>query len=75
MITAEAMMDILRDHDSGICMHGAFRTTASMVSELRADGRHRHWMTGAPHPCQVPFTEATVPLADDQAPAGQLEAS
>ncbi len=57
-ITAESMMDILRDHDSGICMHGAFRTTASMVSELRPDGRHRHWMTGAPHPCQVPFTEA-----------------
>ena len=52
-----AMMTILRDHPSGICMHGAgFETTASMVSEwnLQTD-TVRHWMTGQPHPCQSEF--------------------
>ena len=32
---ANAMMAILRDHEGGICMHGGFETTASMVSEIR----------------------------------------
>ena len=50
-----AMMKILRNHDSGICMHGGFETTASMVSELRHDGAARHWLTGQPHPCQSDF--------------------
>ncbi len=54
-ISPETMMDILRDHDSGICMHGEFATTASMVSQLWRDGRNWHWMTGAPHPCRSPF--------------------
>jgi len=54
-ITPETMKDILADHDSGICMHGAFATTASMVSRLNADGTSEHWMTGAAHPCQTPF--------------------
>lgn len=54
-ITPETMMDILSHHESGICMHGAFASTASMVSRLTSDGTHEHWMTGAPHPCQTPF--------------------
>jgi hypothetical protein len=34
-LDASAMTAILRDHASGICMHGGgFETTASMVSEL-----------------------------------------
>lgn len=34
-LDAAAMMAILRDHGSGICMHGdGFETTASMVSEI-----------------------------------------
>ena len=59
-ITPEVMMDILSHHDSGICMHGAFATTASMVSRLTPDGAGEHWMTGAPHPCQVPFKPVSV---------------
>jgi len=53
-ITPETMMGILAHHESGICMHGAFASTASMVSRLTAAGAE-HWMTGAPHPCQTPF--------------------
>ena len=30
----DAMIAILRDHTSGICMHGAFETTSSWVSEI-----------------------------------------
>jgi secernin len=52
------MMSILRDHESGICMHGGFETTASMLSELRSDGTGvRHWMTGQPYPCKSEFEE------------------
>jgi len=55
----DAMVSILRSHEGGICMHGGFETTASMVSELRKDGdgnaKVRHWMTGQSHPCKSPF--------------------
>ena len=49
------MISILRDHESGICMHGSFETTASMVSELFPDKNARHWMAGL-HPCQSTFS-------------------
>ncbi len=58
-ITPEIMMEILADHDGGICMHGAFETTASMVSRLSKTATH--WMTGASHPCQTPFREVDLP--------------
>jgi len=54
-----AMMDILKDHKSGICMHGGFETTSSMVSELRHDDA-KHWMTGKPYPCQSEFLPQNV---------------
>lgn len=59
-ITVETMKNILSHHDSGICMHGAFATTASMVSRLTTDGTNGHWMTGAPYPCQTPFKPVSV---------------
>mmetsp|Transcript_10554 Transcript_10554/g.16232 ORF Transcript_10554/g.16232 Transcript_10554/m.16232 type:complete len:315 (-) Transcript_10554:3319-4263(-) len=49
------MTKILQDHKSGICMHGGFETTSSMISELRIDGKARHWMTGKPYPCKNKF--------------------
>ncbi len=55
-----AMMEILKDHNSGICMHGSFETTSSMVSELRQDGSAQHWMTGKPHPCVNEFLPQNV---------------
>ncbi len=49
------MISILRDHESGICMHGSFETTASMVSELRAGKPAKHWVAGL-HPCNSTFS-------------------
>jgi secernin len=68
-LDAEAMMAILRDHESGICMHGGgFETTASMVSELtvvRCEGRastsRKHWMTGKSFPCRSEFVLQSFP--------------
>jgi secernin len=54
-MTPDAMMDILKDHESGICMHGPFETTASMVSRIAAPYDADHWFTGGPHPCRRPF--------------------
>ena len=55
-LNTKAMMNILSDHEGGICMHGGFETTASMVSELHSDRKAcQHWLTGKPHPCKNPF--------------------
>ncbi len=54
-ITPETMMDVLRHHESGICMHGGFETTASMVSRLSPGGEAAHWLTGGPNPCSASF--------------------
>ncbi len=54
-ITPESMMEVLRHHDSGICMHGGFETTASMVSRLSPAGEATHWLTGAANPCSATF--------------------
>lgn len=59
-MTPEDMMNILRDHESGICMHGSFSSTASQVSKLSEMG-DTHWFTGAPHPCRTPFKEIELP--------------
>ena len=48
------MMAILRNHEAGLCMHGAFETTSAMVSELRSTGA-RHWLTG--QDMEDPFVE------------------
>jgi len=60
-ITPETMMAILGDHESGICMHDAFETTASMVSRLHSDGAAEHWMTGASFPCRASFRRVEFP--------------
>ncbi len=54
-ITPEIMMDVLRHHESGICMHGGFETTASMVSRLSPGGEATHWLTGEANPCSASF--------------------
>lgn len=54
-ITSDRMMEILRDHKAGICMHGpGFETTASMVSVLSKDNCEHWLLTGKP-PCQGKF--------------------
>ncbi|XP_047564775.1 secernin-2 isoform X2 [Lutra lutra] len=57
-ITAEVMMDILRNKESGICMDsGGFRTTASMVSILPRDPTQPcvHFLTATPDPSRSVF--------------------
>uniref|UniRef100_A0A1A8F846 Secernin 3 n=1 Tax=Nothobranchius korthausae TaxID=1143690 RepID=A0A1A8F846_9TELE len=51
-ITAEAMMDILRDKESGINMEGMFMTTGSMVSVIPTDPTLPgiHYFTATPDP-------------------------
>ncbi|KAG7356623.1 peptidase C69 family protein [Nitzschia inconspicua] len=63
-MTKEAMMEILRDHKSGICMHGGgFETTSAWVSEFTTNGKDtnvRHFVTGGPHPCKKAFREESI---------------
>ncbi|XP_044104745.1 secernin-2 isoform X3 [Neovison vison] len=57
-ITAEVMMGILRNKESGICMDsGGFRTTASMVSILPRDPTQPcvHFLTATPDPSRSVF--------------------
>ncbi|XP_076603011.1 secernin-3 [Chaetodon auriga] len=51
-ITAETMMDVLRDKDSGINMEGMFMTTGSMVSVIPRDPSLPgvHYFTATPDP-------------------------
>ena len=62
-IDFRTMMDVLRDHSRGICMHGAIRTTASQVSWLKND-YHLHWFTLSPHPCISVFKPFTFPFSN-----------
>ncbi|MFX1573024.1 MAG: C69 family dipeptidase [Promethearchaeota archaeon] len=50
-ITPEMMMNFLREHDAGICMHGGFESTGSQVSHLRKEKQSIHWFTGTTLPC------------------------
>ena len=50
-INPAMMMDFLRDHEAGICMHGGFESTGSQVSYLKNDDCHIHWFTGTTLPC------------------------
>ncbi|XP_013374848.1 PREDICTED: secernin-2 isoform X3 [Chinchilla lanigera] len=70
-ITAEAMMDILRDKGSGICMDsGGFRTTASMVSVLPQDPAQPcvHFLTATPDPSRSVFKPFIFGVGAAQAP-------
>lgn len=61
-ITANRMMDILRDHAGGICMHGGFRTTASMVCHVESGSAPRVWMTWGNNPCAIDYREMVPPV-------------
>lgn len=63
-ISPTVMMQILRDHTGGICMHGGFRATASQVS-LLSKKNSVHWLTGSPHPCISLFKPFVVPTQDE----------
>ncbi|MBD3230782.1 MAG: peptidase C69 [Candidatus Lokiarchaeota archaeon] len=50
-IDEKMMMNFLRDHKGGICMHGGFTSTASQVSRIIKDKFSINWFTGASNPC------------------------
>ncbi|MHA1298872.1 MAG: C69 family dipeptidase [Candidatus Helarchaeota archaeon] len=59
-MTPRLMMEFLRDHEGGICMHGGFRSTAALVSRVTSEFSV-HWVTGTPNPCQSMFKPVFIP--------------
>jgi hypothetical protein len=53
-ISPKSLMTILRDHEAGVCMHGAITTTASLITHFGASGTV-HYVTNAPNPCESVF--------------------
>ncbi len=61
-ISQRLMMDFLREHEAGICMHGGFESTGSQVSHLRNEKKSVHWFTGTTLPCVSNYKPYTFPL-------------
>lgn len=76
-ITAQTMMDILRDKDSGINMEGMFMTTGSMVSVVPIDpalpGVHYFTATPDPERCGIHFLEPISSVQPSSAVSPTLE--
>ncbi len=62
-ITPAMMMEFLRDHEAGICMHGGFESTGSQVSHLRKGKKSLHWFTGTTLPCVSNYKTYIFPIA------------
>ncbi len=65
-ITSTLMMDFLRDHEAGICMHGGFESTGSQVSHLISDGKSVNWLTGTTLPCISIYKPYTFPIENQK---------
>jgi secernin len=61
-ITPRMMMEFLRDHQAGICMHGGFESTGSQVSSLRNERKNIHWFTGTTLPCKSVYKPYIFPV-------------
>jgi secernin len=61
-ITPRLMMQFLREHEAGICMHGGFESTGSQVSHLIKGENSIHWFTGSTLPCVSNFKPYTFPI-------------
>ena len=62
-ITPELMMEFLREHEAGICMHGGFESTGSQVSHLRKGKKKSlHWFCGSTLPCLSIFKPYIFPI-------------
>jgi secernin len=61
-ITPNLMMELLREHEAGICMHGAFESTGSQVSHLRKEKKPIHWFTGTTLPCLSIYKPYAFPI-------------
>ena len=66
-ITPKMMMQFLREHDAGICMHGGFESTGSQVSHLRKEkSTSIHWFTGTTLPCLSIYKPYIFPIKDQK---------
>ena len=65
-ITPRMMMDFLREHEVGICMHGRSRSVGSQVSHLRRDSKSIHWFTGNTIPCLGIFKPYVFPIEEEK---------
>lgn len=65
-INEKKMMDFLRDHKAGICMHGGFESTGSQVSILDEESNSIHWFTGTTIPCLSNYKPYCFPIKDHQ---------
>jgi len=61
-ITSSLMMEFLRDHEAGICMHGGFESTGSQVSQLISEKKSIHWFTGTTLPCISIYKPYSFPI-------------
>ncbi|MHA1436705.1 MAG: C69 family dipeptidase [Promethearchaeota archaeon] len=63
-ITPSMMMEFLREHEVGICMHARNnQSVGSQVSLLRKGGKKSiHWFTGSTIPCLSIFKPYTFPI-------------
>lgn len=67
-ITVDMMMEFLREHETGLCMHGQFQTTGSQVSELKPEGKKSiHWFTGCSKPCLSMYKPYIFPINGQKA--------
>ncbi|TFG23031.1 MAG: peptidase C69 [Promethearchaeota archaeon] len=67
-ITSELMMNFLREHEIGICMHGGgFESTGSQVSHLKqGNNKTVHWFTGSTLPCLSIYKPYVFPVEDQK---------
>lgn len=63
-ITSKKMMDFLREHEAGLCMHGGFESVGSQVSHLTNNQIQIHWFTGTTLPCQSLYKPYIFPIND-----------
>ncbi len=61
-ITPKLMMEFLREHQAGICMHGGSESTGSQVSHLRKGKKSIHWFTGTTLPCVSIYKPYAFPI-------------
>lgn len=62
IITPQIMMEFLREHHAGICMHGGFESAGSQISHLRNKNHSIHWLTGSTLPCMSIYKPYIFPL-------------
>ena len=65
-INPKLMMEFLREHQAGICMHGGSESTGSQVSHLRKGKKSIHWFTGTTLPCVSIYKPYTFPIEDQK---------